>query len=216
MQLDLPDVSKIARWATAVAEDGDDCAVRVLVTRGGSEPDIDSPSRVVVLWEPVPDIPPAISVRPATAPWHSGGLPWELVGAKTLSYAPNMSASRTARAEGFRDALLLSRDGYVLEGPTFSIGWVIDGTIETPSLDLGILESITRTVTLEEADRLGVVVAEGRFKLSRVLDADEIFALSTLKEVKPVDRVGMDVFDPGPVTGKLAAAYTARVLAETA
>lgn len=214
MHLDLPDLSDVARWATAVGEEGD-CTVRVLVTRGGSEPDVDSPSRVVVIREPVPDMPRAVSVRPTPAPWHSGGAAWELVGAKTLSYAPNMSAWRTARAEGFSDALLVSRDGFVLEGPTFTVGWVIDGNVETPSLDLGILGSITRMVALEEANGLGLTVVEGRFTLDRVLEADEVFALSTLKEVTAVDRVGTTTFETGPTTGKLAVAYTARVAAET-
>jgi branched-subunit amino acid aminotransferase/4-amino-4-deoxychorismate lyase len=216
MQLQLPDLSEIAAWARAVAADGHECTVRILVTRGGSEPDVDSPGRVVVLWEPAPDPIPSVSVRPVSAPWHSAGLAWELMGAKTLSYAPNMSAWRVARAEGFNDALLLSRDGFVLEGPTFSIGWAVDGTIETPALDLGILASITRTVAFEEAAGLGLRVEEGRFTLDRVLEADEVFALSTLKEVKPVDRVGATVFEAGPITGKLAAAYRARVDIETA
>ena len=215
MQIDLPELSDVARWAQAVGEDGGDCSIRILVTRGGSDPDVESPGRVVVLWEPVPEMPDAVSVRPTPAPWQSGGYPWELMGAKTLSYAPNMSAWRTARAEGFSDALLISRDGYVLEGPTFSVGWVVDGNIETPSLDLGILASITRTVALEEAAGLGLAVVEGQFELDRVLGADEVFALSTLKEVKPIDRVGSTRFAAGPVTGKLAAAYTARVVSET-
>lgn len=215
MQLELPDLSEIARWASAVAEDGHDCSVRILVTRGGSDPDVDCPARVVVLWEPVPDLPLSVSVRPTPAPWQSGGIPWELMGAKTLSYAPNMSAWRTARAEGFTDALLISGNGFVLEGPTFSIGWVVDGVIETPSFDLGILASITRMVTLEEAAKLGLTVDEGRFALDRVLEADEVFALSTLKEVTPVDRVGTTRFTTGPVTGKLMAAYRSRVEAET-
>jgi 4-amino-4-deoxychorismate lyase len=176
---------------------------------------VDSPGRVVVLWEPVPDSTSTVSVRPTAAPWHSAGLLWELLGAKTLSYAPNMSAWRVARAEGFDDALLLSRDGHVLEGPTFSIGWVVDGTIETPSLELGILASITRKVTIEEAAGLGLVVDEGRYSLERVLEADEVFALSTLKEVKPIERVGNTTFAAGPVTRQLAVAYRARVEEET-
>ena len=215
MNLDLPEPSELASWATAVGQHGGDCSIRIVVTRGGSDPDVESPGRVVVLWEPIPELPASISVRPTAAPWQSEGIPWELMGAKTLSYAPNMSAWRKARAEGFSDALLISRDGYVLEGPTFSIGWIIDGKLETPSLDLGILASITRMVTLEVAAELGISVTEGRFSLDRVLGADEVFALSTLKEVKPVDRVGSTRFEGGPITGKLAAAYTARVEAET-
>jgi branched-subunit amino acid aminotransferase/4-amino-4-deoxychorismate lyase len=215
MQLELPPVGRIAEWAIAVGQDGGDCSVRIVVTRGGIETEVECPSRVVVLWEPTPAAPPTVSIRPTPAPWQSGGIPWELMGAKTLSYAPNMSAWRAAKAEGFRDALLVSQDGLVLEGPTFSIGWAVGGTVETPSLDLGILASITRTVALEEATRLGITVVEGRFPLDRLFEADEVFVMSTLKEVTPVDRVGDRRFEPGAVTARLAAAYRARVEAET-
>ena len=214
MHLELPGRQDIARWAELVASDGGECVVRIVVTRGGSDEAVPAAGRVVVLWETVPELPAPLAVRPTPAPWHSGGIPWELMGAKTLSYAPNMSAWRVARREGFDDALLIDREGYVLEGPTFTIGWVVDGTVETPSLDLGILASITRSVAIEEAHGLGLEVREGRFGLDRVLDAEEVFALSTVKEVKPVGRVGAVTFDSGPVTKELAAAYVARVNAE--
>ena len=141
------------------------------MTRGGSDPEVVTPSSVIVFWEPVPDLPVSVSVRPTPAPWQSGGIPWELMGAKTLSYAPNMSAWRAARAEGFSDALLIDRNGFVLEGPTFSIGWVVDGAIETPSLDLGILASITRTVTLEETAGLGLTVDDQLHLVAIRIDA---------------------------------------------
>ncbi len=214
MHLELPRRDDVAAWAAAVAADGGDCVVRIVVTRGGSEADVAAPSRVVVLWEPTADLPDRLAVRPTAAPWHSGGIPWELMGAKTLSYAPNMSAWRKARLEGYDDALLITRDGFVLEGPTFTICWVTDGVLETPSLDLGILASITRTVTLQEAEKLGVPVREGRYTLDRVLGADEVFALSTVKEIKPVGRVGARDFETGPVTKELSDAFAARVAAE--
>ncbi len=216
LHLELPDRESIAHWVRRVAADGGDCVVRVVVTRGGYDHEVTAPSRVLVMWETVPEFPDALAVRPTAAPWHSGGIPWELMGAKTLSYAPNMSAWRVAREEGFDDALLIDRDGHVLEGPTFTIGWVTGGAVETPSLDLGILASITRKVVVEEARRLGLEVREGRFYLDRVLGAEEVFALSTVKEVKPVGLVGDTSFDPGPITKDLSAAFTIRVGTELA
>ena len=68
---------------------------------------------------------------------------------------------------------------------------------------------------INPAAGIGLTVEEGHYSLDRVLAADEVFALSTLKEVKAVDRVGTTPFAAGPITGKLAAAYQARVLAET-
>ncbi|HUG74923.1 MAG TPA: aminotransferase class IV, partial [Acidimicrobiia bacterium] len=87
---------------------------------------------------------------------------------------------------------------------------VNDGTLYTPSLDLGILLSITRDVTLECARQEGIPVIEGTFGLDELLAADEVMALSTGKRVLAVGRVGGVEFSSGPVTVRLAAAYDAQ------
>jgi branched-subunit amino acid aminotransferase/4-amino-4-deoxychorismate lyase len=144
---------------------------------------------------------------PVLAPWHSAGADWELAGAKTLSYAPNMSASRRATADGFDDALLTTVEDIILEGPTFSVAWVIGGVVETPGLELGILDSITRRVMLEIAADLGIEVVQGRWDLARLQAADEVMALSTVREIQPVSVVGAMRFLEGPVTADLARRY---------
>lgn len=203
--IELPSRTALASWIAAVATDGGDCTVRIVVTRGGLEPF--TPSRVIVLWEPIPDMPDVYSVLPVAAPWHPGGSKSELTGAKTLSYAQNMAAGRAAREAGFDDALLIGASGDVLEGPTYSVVWVTDSVMETPSLDLGILSSITRQKVLQEATRAGIAVREGHFDLSRIQQADEVMVLSSVKEVRPVGRVGEWRFTPGPITGTLAERY---------
>ena len=83
--------------------------------------------------------------------------------------------------------------------------------LETPSLDLGILASITRTKALAVADSAGFVVKEGRFTLGDLGGADEVFTMSTLKDITPVVAVGEQVFDPGDSTARLAKAFSAMV-----
>ena len=84
----------------------------------------------------------------------------------------------------------MSDDETILEGPTFCIGWMVDGRFETPSLDLGILASITRAQAIELAHGLGVGVVEGRFHLDRLEKATDVIAMSTVKQVTPVERCG--------------------------
>ena len=213
--LPLPDPELLTGWVTDRARHGGDCVVRVLVSGGD---DVRSPgvgSRVIVFAESLPPAPTGLRVSVRPAPWHAGGEPWELAGAKTLSYGPNVAAALAARRDGFDDALLVTRDGAVLEGPTFSIAWVTDGRIETPTLDLGILESITRRVTLQVASDLGLEAAEGAFGVERVLGADEVLAMSTVKEVMPVLGIDDRAFVAGPVTADLAAGFRGAVESAT-
>ncbi len=213
LRLELPDRSEIAAWIQAVAADGGDCFVRLVVTRGAALPDIDAPGRCIVAWEPMPEPNNGLRVLPVEAPWHSGGIEWDLTGAKTISYAPNMAASRRAQRAGFDDALLISRDGWVLEGPTWTVAWFIDGMLETPAMDLGILASVTRSEVLKTAADVGLGVVEGRWTIQRVEAADEVIALSTLKDVAPVVAVGDAHWEPGDSTRALAGAFSARVAA---
>ena len=214
LELSLPPRKRLAGWAEQAAAAGRDCAVRIVVTRGGVDALVDAPSRVIVLWEPLPDFPDAFRLLPVRAPWHPSGSEWDMVGVKSLSYAPNMAAQRKAQREGYDDAVLVSSSGQVLELPTSSIGWFADGALETPALDLGILASITRVVVLDEAGLLRIRVREGHYSLERLGDAEEVFVMSTLKEVSPVVAVGEEAFEPGPLTGKLQEAFRSRVAAE--
>jgi 4-amino-4-deoxychorismate lyase len=91
------------------------------------------------------------------------------------------------------------------------VAWVVDDVLETPSLDLGILDSITRRVVLEDADRLGVRFTEGRWSLDRLEEASEVMAMSTIREVQPVSVVGHLAFGEGPITSDLARAFTQRI-----
>jgi branched-subunit amino acid aminotransferase/4-amino-4-deoxychorismate lyase len=213
--LALPPRSRLESWVSAVASSGGECQVRVIVTGGGRDPILEVPSRTIVTWEPLPEVPVPLRLMPLEAPWHPGSASGPFFGVKWLSYAPNMASGDLARAAGYDDALLLSRDGWVIEGPTFTVGWVHGGALETPALDLGILASITRQVVLDEARRIGIEVREGRFPLQRVQSADEAMGLATVKEVIPIGRIGDAEFAPGPVTGTLADAYAAVVAAES-
>ena len=216
LSIPLPDRSDLADWIRTQAATGGDCLVRSYTTAGSPDPLFSTPGRTVVMWEPLPAMPDTLRLAPRAAPWHAAGAPSELSTAKTLSYAPNMAATRAAEVEGFDEALLLSRDETVLEGPTFSVGWFDDGVLQIPSLDLMVLASITRQAAIEVAAALGIEVTETHARLDQVLEADEVFALSTVKQVAPVVAIGSREFDPGPMTAALAEGFSALVATELA
>jgi branched-subunit amino acid aminotransferase/4-amino-4-deoxychorismate lyase len=215
LHISLPDDAELTSWSAAAAElAGGDSVVRLFVSGGVDIATPGTGSSVIVFAEMVPEDSGGLTVEPRPAPWHPDGEPSEMTGVKSLSYGPNLAASLAAHRAGYGDALLIGRSGTVLEGPTFSIGWVSQGKLFTPSLDLGILASITRAAALEVAESLPMAVEQGRFPLDAVLGADEVIAMSTVKEVMPVTSVGTTEFAGGPVTADLAAGFADLVQAE--
>lgn len=207
--LELPNRATISRWFHMASNHAapNDCGVRILVTR--REPDTNRARCVLG----VDELPPARLWRMTVveAPWQPAGASWELAGAKTLSYAPNMASARLALERGFDDAVLVSRSGIVLEAPRAAVAWAIGGVLETPALALGILDSITRRHVLLAAREVGIEVVEGQFHLDRMLAADEVMGMSSAKEVAPVVAVDDNTYPEGPITERLAKAFTDRV-----
>ncbi|MCP4306734.1 MAG: hypothetical protein GY926_03250 [bacterium] len=201
--IELPDRKSIETWVADRAQVGNS-TIRVVVTGGTDEKGSGEGSRFIVFAEPLPHVDETVTLLPIEAPWHPDGALSELTGAKTLSYGPNVAARFHAKNEGYGDALLVGRSGNVLEGPTNTVAWISDGVFETPSLELGILASVTRQAVLDVADRIGLPVCEGAYPLRRMLEADEVVALSTLREIQPVVRIGDVVKEVGPITRRLS------------
>ena len=213
MGLPLPPRVELESWCADRAAEGD-VVVRVVVTSGSDIDNLGTDASTVVFAHAATPRPDSIRLFEVVAPWHPAGEPTELAAVKTLSYAPNTAALLRARAEGFDDALLLDVETTVLELPMAAIGWVIEGVIETPSLDLGILRSVTRNAMIEIAALLELPVVEGIFPSARLHAADEAFVMSTTKEIVPVVAVGRRTFDPGPVAQALFTEYRDMVVAE--
>jgi branched-subunit amino acid aminotransferase/4-amino-4-deoxychorismate lyase len=64
---------------------------------------------------------------------------------------------------------------------------------------------------IEIASELDLEVREGEWTLDRLELADEVMALSTIRDVQPVAAVGRRMFVEGPATSNLARQYAQRV-----
>jgi branched-chain amino acid aminotransferase len=103
-------------------------------------------------------------------------------------------------------------DGTVLEPPTSSIFWVSpQGSLRTPALDVGLLESITR-------DRLvkALHVEEGAWPVSDLRAAHEAFLASTTREIQAVSAIDGTALPeaPGPRTREAQEAFAVRLQQE--
>jgi branched-chain amino acid aminotransferase len=189
-----------ALLAAGVPEDG---CLRIVVTRGG---------RRLLTAETLSPFSAGVAV--ASVRFTPSEI---LAGVKSISYAANMQATRIAVSRGADEAVYVRPDGVVLEGPTASVFWTgPGGELRTPSLGVGILDSITRAVLIETLD-----VEEGEFDLAELSSAREAFLAGTNREIQSiasVDGRALELVD-GPVTAGAAvvlAAAVERELAETA
>ena len=192
--IELPlDRGTVEREIEALLADfGDaDAALRIVLTRGG---------RRILLTEPLPPHPE--SIRVATVTYAPSAI---LTGVKSISYAANMQATRIAASRGADEAVLVRPDGVVLEAPTSTVFWVSpEGGLRTPSLETGILESITRARIARELH-----VEEGAWPVEDLRGAHEAFLASTTREVQAILAVdGRELAEaPGKRTREAAEAF---------
>jgi 4-amino-4-deoxychorismate lyase len=216
--VDLPLPAGLEELAgrAAAATGGGDAILRLICTRGPDGTGEGGPAAFAICT----DIPGSfeeerrrglrlVLLTTATDPLLRAASPWLLAGVKTISYALNMAAQRTARARGADDAVLVGLGGELLEAPTANLWWRTGHTLHTPSLELGILAGITRTVVGELAPGLGLKVLDGVFTAEALTAADEAFLSSSTREIMPVVEVdGAPIADgrPGPTAAALQAA----------
>ena len=199
-------------------DDDDDYWVTQRVTRGVRVDGEDRPS-VIIECVPLP--------FKARARYYRDGLP---VVVPSVRRTPPESQSPRAKVHNYvnlvqaelevtsqnPDAwpILLDTNGNLAEGPGSNIFIVKDGAVMTPKEQF-VLAGISRRVTIELAQELGIEVHETDLDLFDAYTADEAFITSTSFCICPVSSFnGSTVADgavPGPVTDRLTRAYSGMV-----
>ena len=152
----------------------------------------DNPPTLVVVADTM--APAAPSTKVVTVPWPRNER-GALAGLKTTSYAENVVALAYAQERGASEAIFANLAGHLCEGTGSNVFYVVDGELRTPTLAAGCLAGISRALLLEwyggrEVDEPVEVLAE----------AEEIFLVSTTRDVQAVTRCDGRDLVVGPVT----------------
>lgn len=107
--------------------------------------------------------------------------PWLLIGAKTLSYAVNQAAHRYAQERGADEALFVSHDGIVLEGPTANLVIRRGDRLLTPNPEAGLLSGTTQRLLFDHAPALGLEAEYADLRLEDVKSADGAWFVSSMR-----------------------------------
>ena len=201
------DVEAVRRGVAAVLE-GDPLPLgrlRITVTAGpapmGSGRGSGDPT-VIVAASPMTANPETTTV--VTVPWPRNERA-ALAGMKTTSYAENVVALAAAQEKGATEAVFANLKGHLCEGTGSNVFYVVDGELRTPTLASGCLAGVTRRLVLEWYG--GVEVDE---PIEVAAGADEIFLVSTTRDVQGVTRWDDRELAVGPVTREALAMWRRR------
>lgn len=200
---------------TIKASPHDNVSLRIILTRGtnsdlGLDPDLASANNLIIISKkisPNPDwwLTMGLSMifyqKQST---QKGSLP------KTGNYQENILAHKEAILKNAYDAIMINHEGHITEGTTSNIWIIKDGVINTPPLQDGVLEGLTRRTLFDMALGGTISIKEKSLTRQDILDADECFISSTTRNLVPVTKIEGHAIGggtPGKMTLQLLAEY---------
>lgn len=194
-----------------------DAYIRLVVTRGagslGLDPFKTSDPQVIIITDKIALYPAEYYekglelITASTIRNHPAALSPRI---KSLNYLNNIMAKMEGLQAGCVEALMLNHKGEISECTGDNIFLVRDGGLQTPPIDAGILEGITRNVVIELAEQMGIPCAQVPLTRHDVFISDECFLTGTAAEVIPVvklDKRPIGGGAVGPITQQLLAAF---------
>jgi branched-chain amino acid aminotransferase len=208
--------------ATLDFADNPESYIRIIVTRGVGDLDIDPSScfkpNLIIFVKNISQIPnekyeKGISVALVSIKRNSRDALDPAV--KTGNYLNNVLARVEAQKMGAVDAIMVNSWGQLTEGTTSNLFFVREGRLLTPKKGCGILSGITREKIIQLAHANGIPLEEGAWPGEELLKAEEIFLSGTVKRIMPVsilDNRPVGIGKPGPITQKMMRLYSELLL----
>jgi len=137
-------------------------------------------------------------------------LRWKRCDIKSVNLLGNVLVNQLAKERDAFEAILMLPDGTITEASHSSLFGVVGGVLRTTPDSPGILPGITRKLTLELAQRIGVPVEFRSLHRDELPLVDELFLTGTSLAVcgiVAVDDLTIGNGKPGPITRRLQEAY---------
>ncbi len=183
--------------------------IYIQVTRGTAPrnhlPEAGLRPSLLVTVRHIPEIPPVLyseGVKVITVPEFR----WQMRHVKSISLQASVLARHKAQQAGAAEAVFVLPDGTVTECASSNIFIVKDGVLMTHPADNQILAGVIRHFVLKTADSLGLEVRVKPFKISELMQAEEVFITGTVAEIVPVSNVdGANIGNgrPGSLTRRI-------------
>jgi branched-chain amino acid aminotransferase len=130
---------------------------------------------------------------------------WKVCGTYVNSYL----ARRSATASGFKDGVMLDRQGRIAEASASNVFFIGTNGLVTPPLNEDVFPGITRSLVLKLCRKLAVPCEERDLYPGDLPGMKGAFLCSTLSELKPIAKLGEIDYQSGndPAFRAIAAAF---------
>ena len=212
-ELEIANPYPIAQWESSIAtliekNGGGNVGVYIQVTRGVAKRDFPPPmgltQTVFMMVNPLATPKPEIYANGIScvslddSRWLKCQIKSvALIGAVMLKHESNQAGA---------DEAVLFRDGYLTESSASNIAAVKNGVILCPPMDNLILPGITYELMIELARKNNMPLDIRRVSRKEVIKADELWIMSSTKEVVPIVRLDdkpIGAGKPGPIFKKM-------------
>jgi len=209
---------RLAVYETLLANALSNAYVRLTISRGygeiGLDPDLCKEPTFIVITEKFKNYPQA---------YYENGIRLKIASVrrnlkealnpqiKSLNFLNNILAKIEAKQADSHEAIMLNASGYIAEGTVSNIFFLKNSVLQTPSINCGILDGITRALVIDLAVRNSIPVKEGAFRPEDLYGATEVFITNSTMEVMPVSRVDEVHFNIGETARLLLVKYKQEV-----
>lgn len=201
--LPLPDAQVLLAECAQLFADFGGGVLKIMITRGASgrgyAPAQDAPVNRLLLRYPLSTPWPQACANIGVCTLRLGRNP-QLAGVKHLNRLEQVLARRECQQAGWREALILDTEDWIISGTMSNLFIVSNGHLVTPKLDYAGVIGATRERVLAAATQAGIACAQRNIVLQDCLDADEIFLCNSLIGVCAITRLRDRRFADGDLT----------------
>jgi len=138
----------------------------------------------------------ALGINPLTA------------GIKHLNRLEQVLIKQQIDENQWLDAIVLDCQACIIETSMANLFWRTGDKVFTPSLNFSGVNGLMRQQVIEQLALEDVPVSQERFKLSAIMDADEVFMTNCLMGIVPINHIESTAFNIGNITKDLIKTLT--------
>ncbi|WP_305907222.1 aminodeoxychorismate lyase [Methylomarinum sp. Ch1-1] len=208
-----PDRKILTQEARRMSSEVDHAVLKLMVTRGSGgrgyrQPAAIHPTRLFSR-HPYPQYPETLQNQGVAVRFCRNrlGLNPTLAGIKHMNRLEQILARAEWRDDDIQEGLMLSHEGYVIEGTMSNVFYVKDQRLISAPVERCGVAGIVRSLIFNLADQHAIEARQDYFLPEQLLQADEIFLTNSIIGIWPVNKLEQQAFTIGPLTKKLQTAY---------